>query len=150
MWVAKEVGQSWNGDYIRKVLTENVIPVLKDPDCVVDPDSVVFLHDRAPCMSSLATQALLAENGVDFFGNSQWPGHSPDLNPTENLGAIIKERVERKMLLKKSDNLQDMKRIFKRVIDEINDDTTLLQTLLRSMRDRLNAVVANNGGATRY
>ena len=48
------------------------------------------------------------------------------------------------------EDLQDMKRIFKRVIDEINNDTTLLQTLLRSMRERLNAVVENNGGATKY
>ena len=59
----KEVGQSWDGDYFRKVLllTENVIPFLKDPD------SVVFLHDHAPCMSSLATQALLAEHNIDFL-----------------------------------------------------------------------------------
>ena len=27
----------------------------------------------------------------DFFDNSQWPGSSPDLNATENLGAILKK-----------------------------------------------------------
>ena len=57
-------------------------------------ESVVFLHDKVPCMSALATQALLKESNIDFFANTQWPGNSPDLNPTENLGAIIKDRPE--------------------------------------------------------
>ena len=101
-------------------------------------------------MSALATQALLKNSGIDFFGNSEWPGHSPDLNPTENLGAIIKERVERLMMERQTRSLDDMKQLFRRVIDDINNDTTLLQTLLRSMRRRLDAVVAAQGGPTKY
>ena len=62
MFVAKESGQSWNGDYFRKVLREDVIPFLSEEENVVDVDSVVLLHDRAPCMSALATQALLIDN----------------------------------------------------------------------------------------
>ena len=34
----------------------------------------------------------------DFFDNSQWPGSSPDLNATENLGAILKKHVEDRIL----------------------------------------------------
>ena len=149
-WVAKEAGQSWNGDYFRAMLSNELIPFLKDPENIVDADSLVFLHDRAPCMSALATQALLKNSGIDFFGNSEWPGHSPDLNPTENLGAIIKERVERLMIERQTRSLDDMKQLFRSVIDEINNDTTLLQTLLRSMRRRLDAVVAAQGGPTKY
>ena len=63
-------------------------------------DDVVFfiLHDRAPCMSALETQMLLTDKGIDFFGNSVWPGNSPDLNPAENLGAVVKQRVEENFL----------------------------------------------------
>ena len=30
MWVLKEKGESWNGDYFRQILLENVIPFLQD------------------------------------------------------------------------------------------------------------------------
>ena len=33
-------------------------------------DNVVFLYDRAFCMSTLETQKLLTDKGIDFFGNS--------------------------------------------------------------------------------
>lgn len=150
MWVAKECGQSWDGEYFREVLTENVIPFLKNPENVVATNSVVFLHDKAPCMKALATQELLKTNDIDFFNNTQWPGNSPDLNPTENLGSIIKERVETSMILRKSENLNDMKKIFKKVVNDINNDTTLMQTLLKSMQNRLDEVSLADGGPTRY
>jgi hypothetical protein len=30
---------------------------------------VIFLHDKAPCMRAIATQQLLNESGIDFWGN---------------------------------------------------------------------------------
>ena len=84
MWVVKENGQSWDGEYFRKtILIDNVIPFLKSPENVMCPDETTFLHDRAPCMSALATQHLLRVNDIDFFGNSEWPGSLPDLNACE-------------------------------------------------------------------
>ena len=80
----------------------------------------------------------------------RWPGNSPDLNPTENLVAIVKERVERRMITENSRNLPEMKIIFKSVMAELNQDTTLLHTLLTSMAKRVEAVVANGGGPTRF
>ena len=56
MWVIKEQGQSWNGNYFRQtVLTENVIPFLKHRPNVLSVTGTTFLHDRAPCMKALAT-----------------------------------------------------------------------------------------------
>jgi hypothetical protein len=36
---------------------------------------------------------LLRENNVDFWGNDVWPGNSPDMNPAEHFGVIIKDEV---------------------------------------------------------
>ena len=56
------------------------------------------MHDKAPCMRAKASQHLLKENGVDFWGNDIWPENSPDLNAAEHIGAIIKDEVEAKMI----------------------------------------------------
>ena len=85
-----------------------------------------------------------------MFDNSQWPGNSPDLNPTENLGAIIKDRVEQRMMASLTHSLDEMRGFFSGVMNELSDDATLLQTLLKSMKQRIEAVVASGGGPTRY
>ncbi|CAF1358264.1 unnamed protein product, partial [Rotaria sp. Silwood1] len=48
-------------------------------------------------MKANATQHLLEDENVNFWGNSIWPGNSPDMNPAENIGAIIKDKVEELM-----------------------------------------------------
>ncbi len=48
-------------------------------------------------MGALATQNLLQNNGIDFFQSFR-PGSSPDLNPCEHLGVILKQRVENRII----------------------------------------------------
>ena len=64
---------------------------MKYKENVLDPAEAIYLHDKAPCFKALTTQQLLRENNVDFFDNSQCPGNSLYLNPSENLDAIIKD-----------------------------------------------------------
>ena len=100
MWFVKENGQSWDGDYFRgTILIDNVMLFLKNPENVMCPYQTTFLHDRAPRMSALATQHLLRANNIEFVGKSEWPGYSLDLNACENLGAILKDRVESRLAL---------------------------------------------------
>lgn len=147
MWVVKEKGQSWTGQYFRDiVLVNHVIPFLKNQNNVLDVKMTTFLHDRAPCMSSLATQNLLKANKIDFFGNGEWPGSSPDLNACENLGSILKDRVEK--------HLQNTRRS---LIDVVNNElskmefeTDLFSSLLQSYPARLDAVREAGGRHTNY
>ena len=76
------------------MLIHHVIPFIRNPENVLSTTETTILHDLASCMSALATQNLLKENEEDFFGNNEWPGSFPDLNPCENLGAIVKDRGE--------------------------------------------------------
>ena len=47
-----------------------MIPFLRDPSNVLDADEVIFLHNKAPCMKANATQHLLEDEDVNFWGNS--------------------------------------------------------------------------------
>ena len=49
-------------------------------------------------LKALRTQNLLKDNNIDFFGNEEWPGNSPDLNACKNVGSILKDEVEKTVL----------------------------------------------------
>ncbi|CAF3578300.1 unnamed protein product [Rotaria sp. Silwood1] len=54
LWVIKDKGESWTGQYFRDIiLTQNVFPFLKNEENVIDPDEVIFVHDKAPCMKTV-------------------------------------------------------------------------------------------------
>lgn len=72
-------------------MQQHVTPFLRDPANVLDTNEVIFLHDKASCTKANATQHLLEDEEIKFWGNSIWPGHSPDMNPAKNIGAIIKD-----------------------------------------------------------
>ena len=99
MWVIKEDGQSWTGDYFRQtILTDNFIPFIINRDNVLDVHQETLVHNKAPyCFKALATQQLLRDQNVDFWEmmNDQ---KIHQMNPCENVGSIIKECVETNML----------------------------------------------------
>ncbi|CAF4635785.1 unnamed protein product, partial [Rotaria sp. Silwood2] len=66
-WVIKDKGESWTGQYFPDIiLTENVFPFLKTEENVIDPDEVVFVHDKAPCMQANQTQLCFKTTTLNF------------------------------------------------------------------------------------
>ena len=153
-WVIKDKGESWTGQYFRDIiLTEHFFPFLKNEENVIDPDEVIFVHDKAPCMRVNQTQHLLQGNDVKFWGNDTWPGNSPDLNVAEHIGTIIKDEVEKKMLSEPglSRYLEEtLKMHISDVLKNMETDTDLFETLLCSYPSRLRAVKNANGRHTDY
>ncbi|CAF0742559.1 unnamed protein product [Didymodactylos carnosus] len=120
---------------------------------VIDPDEVTFVHDKVPCMRANKTQHLLQGNNVKFWGNDIWPGNSRNLNVAERIGSIIKDEVEKKTLSETGHNryLEDILTVhITNVLTNIETDTDLFETLLRSYPSRLRAVKNANGRHTHY
>lgn len=96
-------------------------------------NEVIFVHDKAPCMQANQTQHLLQHNHVKFCGNDIWPGNSLDHQAAEQIGTIIKDEVEKKILSKinYSRYLEEILQI--RISDvsiDMETNTDLFETLL--------------------
>lgn len=154
LWVIKEEGQSWTEAYFReKILGEKVIPFLMEPRNVSDPGEVCFLHDSAPYFLANETQNLMKDSGIDFFDPAEWPEDSPDLNPTEYIGAILKEKVESKLTGEQAADRYSKETLVKHLQDvmvELEFQTDLFESLLRSYPARLQAVQDARGFDTTY
>jgi len=154
MWVIKEQGVSWDGEYFREtVLKEHVLPFMADPINVLDTEEACFLHDNAPCFKSRATQDMLFNAPFDFFASNQWPGNSPDLNPAEHIGALIKEKVETRMLQERGPGRYARATLMANlltVLHELEFESDLFERLLIGYPKRLRAVIDANGGHTKY
>ena len=95
----------------------------------------------------------VARECCQFWGNSMRSENSPDLNPTENLGAFVKERVERLMHLEKGKgrySRETLQKNLKIVLLDLEFEKDLFQDLLCSMPDRFRQIREANGGEIDY
>lgn len=53
-------------------------------------ENSIFMHDNAPVHTARIVRSLLEELGVEVM---LWPPYSPDLNPIENLWALMKQEI---------------------------------------------------------
>lgn len=101
----------------------------------------IFQHDNDPKHTCRIVKSYISDNSIDVM---DWPSNSPDLNPIENLWAILKRRVE-KRAPQTTQNLKDY------VCEEWEKiDPNIIHNLVSSMDKRCNEVIAKNGEAIDY
>ena len=125
-----------NSDKYQKILAE-AEPSLR----AMHRLNFIFQQDGAPCHRSISTS--------DWFRRSNWivsswPANSPDLNPIENLWALIKIKT-RKI---RSKTIDELKENIQKVWDDIPME--LVKSLIQSMTDRLQTCIELQGKKINY
>ena len=126
--------------------SQNYIELLRDfvlPELNAAGRQMVFRQDNAPCHKARIVMDYFAQNNIETLN---WPPQSPDMNPIENLWAIIKAKRQKKYGV--PNTKLDL-------IDQIFDiwsniDTTIVQNLANSANSRINEVLKLKGKVSKY
>jgi transposase len=110
----------------------------------------IFMHDGASIHTARIVKALLQEMGVDIMS---WPPFSPDLNPIENLWAIMK--VEIYKLYPELEFADDTEETLGRLIKAAQEawytiDQNILYNLSVTIPHRVKAIIDVEGWYTKY
>ena len=100
------------------------------------------MQDGAPCHRSKVAKNFLNDNNIQLF---EWPGNSPDLNPIENLWTLMKNKVSEKQPTSGAELVKVIKEAW---VKEISKE--YCQSLIDSMPRRIEGVIKNKGGHTKY
>ena len=98
-----------------------------------------FQQDKASCHTAKSTKRWLEQHGVGVV--EAWPTKGDDINPMENLWAILDDRLEQKKFTTK----KGMKKNIRELWDEV--DSSLLHNLIHSIPDRLRRIRKAEGGS---
>jgi hypothetical protein len=96
-------------------------------------------QDKATCHTAKSTKAWLERHEVAVVAG--WPTKGDDINPIENLWAILDERLESKKFTTEG----GMKKAIRKLWDEV--DLSLLHNLIDSIPDRLRRIRKAEGGS---
>ena len=103
-------------------------------------DRCVFMQDGAPCHTAKVVIEYLKDIRVEYIDD--WPGNSPDLNPIENVWAIMKRELRER----DTSTIPKLEAAIRDVWENI--DRNYLKTLADSFPNRLREVIARKGNAT--
>jgi transposase len=118
------------------------VEILKNNLHKIYKKTMFLQFDNDPKHTSSKARNFLNKNNVDYL---KFPPYSPDLNPIENVIAIFKHKIQKRIKDFSSDNFENI------VIEEWNSiDQKDIIKAIQSMPNRLREIIKNNGNHIDY
>jgi len=141
-----------NAAAYHSILAYHAIPfVAQVMDGAPGGTTIVWQHDNDPKHTAKVNKSYLEQKCDEKYSRGQrmvvmdWPSQSPDLNPIENLWDHIKDSLHAKQRFSSLDAL------FQAIKCEWNQiSKAYLKDLVHGMPRRVQAVIAAEGGHTKY
>jgi transposase len=130
------------GRIIRDLYEVQLPPLVREND--------IFMHDNASVHTARIVKRILEEMGIRVM---IWPPYSPDLNPIENLWALLKAKIYEKY--PELEHAPDTEDTLDRLIEAAKEAwhairPSILENLSRTMPHRIQAVITADGWYTPY
>lgn len=139
--VVYEVVGRMNQEQYKQILSGPLMMSLQK--FLVDQSNIVFQHDNDPKHTAKSVKKWLQDNEFTVL---EWPPQSPDLNPIENLWAIVKRRLNQYPTPPSG-----MNELWERASDVFVSITAEdCRKLYESMPRRMAAVIRAKGRWTKY
>lgn len=133
LWQRKEWGTIKAASY-----TEHTMP--KIAGYLAQHPGMIFMQDNAPPHTGKTTKKWMAENGI---APMVWPARSPDLNPIENVWAMMKRYLNSRY----GDGVASTEVLSARIVEAWESIRAEdLERLVGTMAERCHAVIAAQGG----
>lgn len=142
----KEWGNIPSKSYVEHILEEEIAPFYREKE---DNLGRVYLMEDG----AFPHCAINSQNARDRYNilSLEWPAFSPDLNPIESLWHQIKTHISKLPFEDRPSTVEGMKICIQRTWRYLSEHEHLTtHNLVSSMPDCIQAVIAANGGHTRY
>lgn len=123
------------------IIRQHAIPELRKR---FPAKSGIFQQDMAPCHVSKLVKKFFKSKKITLL---EWAGNSPDLNPIENLWAIIKQQLRTKDCSTKASLITAIREVW------LENDPRIIEMcskLVESMPKRVKMCLKSRGGHTKY
>lgn len=140
-----------NSDSERGGIDSSVICelVISTPTLLNQPNAI-FMHDNAPVHTAYIVRELLDDLGIEVM---DWPPHSPDLKPIENLWRLLKAKIYE--IYPELLNMPNNQRTLDFLVHAAQEaweklDINILAHLSETMSHRVKVIIEADGWYTKY